>query len=193
VERIIFRAGTHALRAIQKDEELLTRVSETLNTPLEKLEATAERLVTECKEARRERERLIKEIVTRDARQFAEETIKTKEIDGLKLVTQEFEPLDVDRMIKTANELIKKDLTRVVVFYGKDQKTARIVVMASKEALKKGVDAREIANEAAGVLGGGGSGKPDFAQGGGTRVEKISEALRKAEYTVKKELKREKK
>jgi alanyl-tRNA synthetase len=79
------------------------------------------------------------------------------------------------------------------VFYGKDQRTARIVVMAGKEAIKKGVDARKIANEAAAVLGGGGSGKPDFAQGGGTRVEKISDALEKAKDAIKKELKKEKK
>jgi alanyl-tRNA synthetase len=193
VERIIFSAGTQALRAIQKDEELLEKVSETLNTPLEKLESTAERLVAEWKEARRERERLIKEIVARDTGKLAQETTKAKEIGGLKVVTQEFEPLDLDRMIKTASELTKKDLTTVVVFYGKDQRTARIVVMAGKEAIKKGVDARKIANEAAAVLGGGGSGKPDFAQGGGTRVEKISDALEKAKDAIKKELKKEKK
>jgi len=75
------------------------------------------------------------------------------------------------------------------VFYGRDEKTARIVVMAGKEAAKKGVDAREIANEAASMLGGGGSGKSDFAQGGGTKVKKLSEAIQKAEQTVRKKLK----
>jgi alanyl-tRNA synthetase len=69
--------------------------------------------------------------------------------------------------------------------------------MAGKESVKKGADAREIANEAAAVLGGGGSGRPDFAQGGGTRVEKVSKALQKAEDTIRKqvrmELKKEKK
>ena len=191
VERIIFSAGPQALRAIQKDEELLAKVSEKLNTPLEKLEATAERLVTEWKEARRERERLIKEMVARDTGQLAEEITKTKEIGSLKLVTQEFEPLDTDRMIKTASELVKKDSTMVVVFHGKDQKTARIVVMAGKEAVKRGVDARKIANAAAAALGGGGSGRPDFAQGGGTNVEKVSEALQKAEDAIKKQAKTE--
>jgi alanyl-tRNA synthetase len=116
------------------------------------------------------------------------EITKMREIRGLKLVTQEFEPLDVDRMIKTASELIKKDSAMVVVFYGKDQKTARIVVMAGKEATKKGIDAGEIANEAASVLGGGGSGRLDFAQGGGTQTRRVSEALRKAEETIKKQL-----
>jgi len=191
VERIIFSAGTQALKAIQKDEELLTKISEKLNAPLEKLEATAECLLTDLKEARRERERLIKEIVVRDTEKGFErvEVTKMKPIDDLKLVIQEFKPLDVDRMIKTASELIKREAKAIVVFYGKEAKTARIVVMAGKEATKKGVDAREIANEIASVLGGGGSGKPDFAQGGGTLVKKLSDAIRKVEEVLGKQLK----
>jgi alanyl-tRNA synthetase len=196
VERIIFSAGIQALSAVQKDEELLAKVCEKLNTSKDKLETTAERLITEWKEARRERERLIKEIVAHDAGKLAG-TIKTKEIGELKMILQEFKPLDVGRMIKTANELVKRDSAMVVVFHGNDLKTARLVVMAGKKATEKGIDAREIANAAAVTLGGGGSGKPDFAQGGGTNVAKISEALQRAENTIKKqqknELKKEKK
>jgi len=95
-------------------------------------------------------------------------------------------------MIKTASELVKKDSALVVVFYGKDEKTARIVVMVGKKAIEKGVDAREIANEAASVVGGGGSGRQDFAQGGGTRAEKLLEAIQKAEDTIRKQLKAKK-
>jgi alanyl-tRNA synthetase len=63
--------------------------------------------------------------------------------------------------------------------------------MAGKEATKRGIDAREIAGETAGTVGGGGSGKPDFAQGGGTLIDRIPEALRKAEEIIKKQLKNE--
>jgi len=194
VERIIFSAGIQALRAIQKQEELLTRVSEKLNAPLEKLEATAERLLTDLKEARHERERLIKEIIIRDTGKGLEraEITKMEPIDDSKFVYQEFKPLDVNRMIKTASELVKKETKAIIVFYGKDEKTARIVVMVGKEATKKGVDARKIANEAASALGGGGSGRQDFAQGGGTLTEKLTEAIEKAKEATKKQLKTKK-
>jgi len=194
VERIIFSAGTQALKAIQKNEALLTRVSEKLNAPLEKLEPTVERMLTEWKEARRERERLLKEIAEKEStsQTVTADLMRTQTIGDLKFATREFKPLDVDRMIKTASELTKKDPTLIVAFYGNDEKTARIVIMAGKQATNRGIDARSIANEAASTLGGGGSGKPDFAQGGGTHLKNLSEAVQKAEETVKKQLKAKK-
>jgi alanyl-tRNA synthetase len=96
-------------------------------------------------------------------------------------------------MIKTGNGLVKTDSSAVALFYGKDAKTARIVVMAGEGAISLGIDARQIANEAASKLGGGGSGRTDFAQGGGTRVEHLSEAIEQAEKTVRRQLKTRKK
>ena len=194
VERIIFSAGARALKAIQKNEELLTKVAEKLNVQPEKLESTVERLVEEWKEARRERERLLRELVKKESKAAAEDKqlMKIKKIADVSYASRMFEPVDVDRMIKTASEQVKKDPSMVVVFYGKDEKTARIVVMAGKLALKKGVDSRVIANEVASNVGGGGSGKPDFAQGGGTQVHKLTEAIKKAEKAVRKQLKAEK-
>jgi len=187
VERIIFSAGLPALKAVQENEKSLWKVSEIMNAPIEKLEVTAKRLVKEWKEARRERERLIEQIAVSDRRL---ELRVAKPIDGINFVKQEFEQLDVDLMVKSASELVKKDPKMVAVFYGVDKKTARIVVMAGKEAVNRGIDSSEIAGEAASVLGGGGSGRPDFAQGGGTLVKKMPDALAKAEKIVRKQIKR---
>jgi len=192
VERIVFSAGLPALKAVQKNERLLWKVAETLNAPVEKLGKTAERLVKEWKEARREKKRLIKEIAFRDSATGTErfEVMKMTPIDGIKFTKQEFEEADVDLMIKTASELVKKNPEAVAVFYGTDKKTAKIVVMAGKDAVKRGINAREIAEKAGSALGGGGSGRPDFAQGGGTLVKKMPNALRKAEEIVRKQLER---
>jgi len=188
VERIIFSAGTQALRAIQKDEELLTKVSERLNVSVEKLEPTAERLVTEWKEIRRERERLIKDIADLSSREYL---AKAKEMHGVKVVTQTLKEENIDRLIQTASEVVKKEPKAVVVLCATNR-TARLVVMAGKDSLKKGINARQIADQAASVLGGGGSGRPDFAQGGGTHIAKVPEALQKAEETIRKQLEKKK-
>jgi alanyl-tRNA synthetase len=63
------------------------------------------------------------------------------------------------------------------------------MVMAGKTALEKGVNASEIIAEAAAVIGGGGGGKPNFAQGGGTKVGKLTRAVQKAEEILRKQLK----
>jgi len=188
VERIIFSAGTQALKAVQKDEKLLARISEKLNAPLEKLEPTAERLMTEWKEIKRERERLIKEIADLSSQEYL---AAAKETQGLKVVTQTLKEENVDRLIQTASEIVKKEPKAVVVLCATN-KTARLVVMAGKEAVKRGINARQIADQAASVLSGGGSGRPDFAQGGGTQMRRVPEAMQKAEENIIKQLKAKK-
>ncbi len=192
VERIVFSAGLPALKAVQENEESLWKLSELLNAPIEKLKETAERLVKEWKETRREKKHLIKEIAIRDTVKLRDrvKVIKMRPIEGVELATQEFEEVDIDRMIKTASELVKRSPEVVAIFYGVDKKTARIVVMAGEEAVNLGIDSSEIAGEAASVIGGGGSGRPDFAQGGGTLVNKMSDALARAEHIIRNQVKK---
>ena len=95
-------------------------------------------------------------------------------------------------MIKTANERVKKHPEMVIISYGLNKKFARFVIMAGYEALKRGIDSSEIANKTASLLGGGGSGRSGFAQGGGKLINEVPAALKKAEETIKEQLKRRK-
>lgn len=185
VERLVYSAGISALKAVQESERLAYEVAEILDAPLDKLAETAKRVVNEWKEAKKEKEKLLKELVARETTKVSEEAANVKKIGEFNYISQLFDSVDVDRMIMLANEHVKKDAKAVVVFCGADDKIARLVVMAGEEAVKKGVNASEIAKEASAVLGGGGSGRPNFAQGGGTQTEKIQEALTKAEQTIK--------
>jgi alanyl-tRNA synthetase len=192
VERLTYSIGIPAVKAVQENEELLVKVSETLNAPIEKLNETAEKLVKELKEANAEKRRLVKEIAVQDSVKLKDEdeAVENKEIAGVRLVIRDFhESIDIDRMVQTANEIIKRDETTVMIFYGSDGKNARIMVMAGKTAVEKGVNADEVVRESAAVVGGGGGGRPNFAQGGGTRTERLAEAIQKAEETVRKKLK----
>jgi alanyl-tRNA synthetase len=64
------------------------------------------------------------------------------------------------------------------------------MVMAGDAAVLKGVNADIIVKEAAPIFGGGGGGRPSFAQGGGTKPDKLQDAVKAAEEAVKKQLKR---
>jgi len=192
VERLVYSIGIPAVKAVQKNEELLFKVSETLNAPLEKLDKTVGKLMKELKEANAEKRRLVKEIAVQDSAKLKNdvEAVETEEIAGVKLVIRDFhESIDVDRMVQTANEIIKRDEATVTIFYGSDGKNARIIVMAGKTALEKGVNANEVVRESAAIIGGGGGGRPNFAQGGGTKTEKLPEAVKKAKEAVRKRLK----
>jgi alanyl-tRNA synthetase len=191
VERLDYSVGIPALKATQENEQLLWKLSEILNSPLEKLDKTAEKLFRELKETLAEKRKLVKEIAIQGSimGEGKVEVKKTKEIDGIKLTIRDFEGIDVDRMVQTANEIIKRDDGTVTIFHGTDGKNARIMVMAGKTALKKGVNANEIVREASAIIGGGGGGKPNFAQGGGTLIEKLPEAIKKAEKMLREQLK----
>jgi alanyl-tRNA synthetase len=190
VERLDYSVGIPALEATQENEQLLWRLSEILTAPLEKLDNTAEKLVKELKEANIERRKLVKELAAREGAGLEAKALEEREeIDGVKIVKRDFqEEINVDRMVQTASEIMKRDEATVALFYGTDGKNVRIMVMAGKSALKKGVDANEIVRGASEIIGGGGGGRSNFAQGGGTKTEKLSEALKKAEETLRKQL-----
>jgi alanyl-tRNA synthetase len=188
-ERLVYTTGLYAVKAPQENEKLIARLSEILNAPVDKLVPTAERVIEEWKNSRKEKERLIKELTEKvTGKGIENEVLKITPIGTVKFASQEFAPLDVDRMIKTGSAMTKKDANAVFFFSGSDGKTVRFVIMAGKEAIEKGVNAGEIARSVAPVLGGGGSGRPEFAQGGGIKVEKLNTALKVAEEALRRQL-----
>ena len=192
VERLVYSVGLQALKAVQEQESLLWRVSEMLNAPLEKLDKTAERMVKELKEANTEKRKLLKELAAKESAAVGESTAMEtqQDIDGVKLLKRDFkDATDVNRMVQTASEIIKRNEATVTLFYGADAKTARIVIMAGEAAVAKGVNANNVVHEAAPIFGGGGGGRPNFAQGGGTQPEKLQDAVKTAEEAIKKQLK----
>jgi len=60
-----------------------------------------------------------------------------------------------------------------------------VVIIATNDAARQwGLRAGELVKVAAQTLGGGGGGKDDVAQGGGTDVIMVGEALAKVEHAV---------
>jgi len=61
--------------------------------------------------------------------------------------------------------------------------------MSGSIAVSHGFNAAEIMREAAPIFGGGGGGRQNFAQGGGTKPDKLQEAVKVAVEAIKKQLK----
>jgi alanyl-tRNA synthetase len=191
VERLAYSIGIPAVKIVQRNERLLVKLTEALNAPLEKLDKTAEKIMRDLKEASVERRRLIKELAVQEsvALGVKAEAEKRKEIDGIRLLIRDFhESIDVDRMVHTASEIVKSSDQTVAIFYGANDTNARILVMAGKGAVERGINANEIAREASAIIGGGGGGKINFAQGGGPEVTMLSKAVKKAEELLRRQL-----
>jgi alanyl-tRNA synthetase len=190
VERLGYAIGLKALEAVQKQESLMWKVSETLNTSMERLDKTARKLVKELKEANSAKRKLVKELAAKESAIGTGETkTVTQEIRDITLVKRDFkQEIDVDRMVQTANDMIRRNEAIVTLFYGTDGKNVRFLIMAGKAAVKKGFNANEIVRKVAAFVGGGGGGKPNFAQGGGTQPEKLEDAIKTAEKLIEKKL-----
>ena len=191
VERLGYAVGLEAVKAVQKQESMMWKVSEVLAAPVEKMDKTAEKIVKDLRDCNVEKRRLIKELATKEsAIDQSPSSEGANQVNGVPIVKRDFgEIIDINRMLQTATEIIKRNDATVTLFYGSDGKTCRLMVMAGEAAVKKGANAGNIVKEAAPIFGGGGGGRPNFAQGGGTKPDKLSEAARIAEEVIKEQLK----
>ncbi len=190
VERLGYAVGPKALKAVQDQEALLSRVSGVLNAPVDKLDKTVEKFMRDYKELQSEKRRLIKELAEKESAAITQTAAAETQFEGVTIVKRDFgDSIDVNRMVQTATEVIKHNDTVVTLYFGADGKTCRLMVMAGEGATKKGVNAGAIVKEVAPIMGGGGGGRPNFAQGGGTKCEKLAETVAAAESAVKKQLK----
>jgi alanyl-tRNA synthetase len=191
VERLGYAVGLKALKAVQGQESLLLKVSEALTSPTDKLDKTAEKIVRDLKEANVEKRRLIKELAEKESTvgqaQTSEDSVQ---VNGVAIVKRNFgEVVDINRMLQTATEIIKHNDATIALFFGSDGKTCRLMIMAGDAALQKGINAGNLVKAVSPIFGGGGGGRANFAQGGGTKPDKIKEAVQVAEEAIKKQLK----
>ncbi len=180
VERIEFSAGEAAVKRMQERDELLNRASDALRVSPEHLPDTVNRFFDEWKELKKENERLKAELAEARVKAMMGDAV---EINGLKVLSKKIPHADVEELIKAATEFSKDD--NVVAILASDVGGVKIVVAAGARAQKMGVSAGAIVREMSKLVGGGGGGKPGIAQGGGTDVTRIEEALERGVEMVR--------
>lgn len=165
VERIIFAAGEAAIDWMQETEKLLKKTAEIFRVPPEKVPETAERFFNEWKEARKEVEKLRKELAKLLVYELENRVEKVGEIEFIGAVVDG----TMDDLREAANRL---------------RKEKRVVVLISREghfvvAVGVGLDlkAGELAKIITSVAGGGGGGRKELAQGRIKNPLKAEEAI----------------
>jgi alanyl-tRNA synthetase len=170
VERIEFSAGESAIKAVQNNDHLLKESSGVFKVDAEQLPQTCERFFTEWKAFKNEIDRLKNEIASLKIEGI---TSQTEAVGDLIILNRQIEA-DMGELVKIASNLTETGKADVVVIINGEGKIAGA---ASPKALEKGIKINDVIKEAAGIMDGGGGGKPNLAQGAGRDTTKIAEAL----------------
>ena len=180
--RIEALVGMEALTSLQAERDLVRRLSLQLKAPASDVEARVTESLAELKASSKvvsdmEMAKLQTQIPT-----FAEAATA---VNGIDLLALEVDTSDSDQLRVLAMGL-KAHLgaASIVILGSKASGSGVVIAVAGSAAVAKGYKAGELVSVASKVLGGGGGGKPELAQGGGTNIDKLSEAIAAAAAIV---------
>ncbi|KPI55347.1 alanyl-tRNA synthetase [Clostridioides difficile] len=111
------------------------------------------------------------------------------EVNGVNLITNKFEGMDMDTLRETADNLRDKLGSGVVVLANVVDDKINFVVTATKDVLDKGIHSGNVVREVAKIAGGKGGGRPNMAQAGANDVSKVDQALSYASEVIKTQVK----
>ena len=173
VRRIEALTGEAALRYDQKRDEHLKDAAALLKVSPEKVVDRVERLLGEIKEKEREIESLKGRLFTEKSADLVQ---GVKEIQGIRVVSRELE-VDTPKELREAVDRIRDKIGSGIVVLGAKSKGKVMLICAVSKDLTGRFNAGRIIRELSEIVGGKGGGRPDMAQGGGSRPEKLGEAL----------------
>jgi alanyl-tRNA synthetase len=169
--------GIEALRSLTQERVLLHKIAEQLKASPVSASEKLDALLLEVKDMQRQLAAVqsqklaglvpeLLESVTSagDYKVLAKEIHNVSSSDALR-----------DLAIKLRDELSAE--SAVVALAAEIDSKPVVIVAATKPAQDKGAKAGDLVRIASQILGGGGGGKPDMAQGGGTDASKIAASL----------------
>lgn len=177
VRRIEAVTGRGALAYTRELEDLIGEASAAVKGRPNNLVTRINALQEDLRAEKHRADEMEKKLV---AAQAASVTADAKEVKGVPFLAQEVKVQDVDALRKMGDTLRDKTGGVVVLAAPMSADKVNILVMASKEAVQKGIHAGKIAKGVAQAMGGNGGGRPDMAQAGGKDASKVQAGLAKA-------------
>lgn len=177
VRRIEAVTGRGALAYTRELENLIGEASTAVKGRPNNLVTRINALQEDLRAEKHRADEMEKKLV---AAQAASVTADAKEVKGVPFLAQEVKVQDVDALRKMGDTLRDKTGGVVVLAAPMSADKVNILVMASKEAVQKGIHAGKIAKGVAQAMGGNGGGRPDMAQAGGKDASKVQAGLAKA-------------
>lgn len=166
-------------------EEKLLKAAKLLKTNPDKLEEKIQHLQSENKALHSE----VESLKSRLAKDAAGDVMdQVTEVSGVKLLAAKVEDVDMNGLRELGDQLKEKLGEGVVVLASAAGGKVSLMAMATEGAVGKGAHAGNLIKAVAGLVGGGGGGRPNMAQAGGKNPEGIDAAIAKVPEVLKEQL-----
>jgi alanyl-tRNA synthetase len=175
VRRIEAITGLDSLKAFQRTRDELGQVAEAVNARAGDVVARIAALQDENKRLARELQQA-KMKAAMSSGSSADSQDAAVDVAGVKLVAREVSGLDKDGLRALVDQHREQIKSGVVVLASPSDGKVSIVVGVTPDLTKR-VPAGQVVKQLAPIVGGGGGGRPDFAEAGGKDASKIAEML----------------
>ena len=185
VRRIEALTSQGLIRHYEEVEEQLHQAAKTAKTTPAALNAKVESLLEEIRSLSSENEKLKNKLANESLGDVASQV---KEIEGLKVLATKVDGVDMNGLRNLGDQMKNQLGECVVVMASVQDGKVNLMATATEGAQKRGAHAGNLIKAIAGLVGGGGGGRPGMAQAGGKNPAGIDEALEKALETVKEQI-----
>ncbi len=175
IRRIFALVGSEAVKHIQKTERILTETANMMSEKPENVATKVANILETQKKSEKENKKLKAALAAQSAEPVSEDFA---EVNGVKLLAKKVEADDPKELRELADRFKDKIKSGIVILAGVAKETNKVmlIVAVTKDLLPR-FNASEIVKEASKIVGGSGGGRPDMAQAGGTKPEKIEDVL----------------
>ncbi len=184
VRRVEAFVGMDALHYLAGERAMVSELAGLVKVQPAELPQRISELLARVKDAEREMSRLRQQQVLAGAADLARQAT---EVFGVRFIGHDSGAGSADEaraLVLALRDQLGNEAPSVVAVTATAKDRPVVVVGTNAAARDWGVRAGDLVKVAAGVLGGGGGGKPDLAQGGGTDAGKVADALTRVEHTV---------
>jgi alanyl-tRNA synthetase len=180
VRRIEAVTGSTALAYTQKNSKVLQDTAHMLREQPDAVPQRIEKILSLQKSLEKEVEQLKAKVASLSAGE-AEEEIKT--INGIKVLAGKV-LVDNPAALRDLADRFRDKIKSGIVVLGSLAGSKVLLIAVVTKDLTDRFHAGNIINQVASIVGGSGGGRPDMAQAGGTKPEKLDQALEKVYKVV---------
>ena len=171
VRRVEAVTGAGAYQLVRQREDTLSQLAQAMKANPKELTVAVERLLTQ----RAQLEKQVQRLRTGAGASAADS--KEHSISGILLITGTLAEGDSEALANLADKTANQRGSAVVVMGAAIGDKVTFVAKATPDLVKRGIHAGNLVRDIARITGGGGGGRPDFAQAGGRDPDKLLEAL----------------